>query len=445
MDANLERMLGEAEAAARARLGAELRPLQAEVLAHLAMRQHVFASLPTGYGKSLCFWAPVAAWGWRVWVVSPLVSLIEDQSMAARALGLEAVALHSGLAPAARAAAEEAVANGARLVFLSPERLQQWWESGRLRYLQDHGAGPDLLALDEMHCFEEWREFRKGYEGVFGALQRIVGAGSLLLGLSASLAEAASREWMGEFTDHHERVAADLGRENLVLRVLPIEQEAERWLLLPTLLREKALDESILIYCATRAECDDLARWLGSAGYAACAYHAGIPASVRAERSRAFRAGHLPYVCATAAFGMGIDFPRVARVIHFSTPYDLESYWQEAGRAGRDGRIAYACALWRRSDVMRSERMSDRQKERYFSLWRLWLEGGCRKKAVATALGLAAQDCGVCDRCAPVDAQIPGWLQAASSLRAEDAWWTDSAAEPIAWAREKIFGVIQNS
>ncbi|RZA04925.1 MAG: DEAD/DEAH box helicase [Proteobacteria bacterium] len=434
----LDAMLSQADASARAKLGHGLRPLQRETLAKLALGHHVFASLPTGYGKSLCCWAPAAAWGWRTWVICPLVSLIEDQAMACAELGVRAVALHGGLSAEERGA-REAGLRDAEIVFISPERFLLWWESGRLSALQAEGAGPNLLALDEMHCFEEWREFRDAYRGVFGAIKRVLGSGCQLLGLSASLSEAHSRAWMEEFAGPHERVAADIGREKLILRVIPMEEEEERWLLLPILLREINPGDSILIYCATRAECDELSRWLGSLGHLACAYHAGIPAGVRAERSRAFRAGQLPFVCATAAFGMGIDFPRVSRVIHFSTPYDLESYWQEAGRAGRDGRLAYAISLWRRSDITRARRMNERQRGRYYDLWKAWLEGACRKRAVASALGLSMNDCGTCDRCASSRDDLPTWLNAASSLRRGDAWWTEPAANGVNWAREKIF------
>ena len=432
-----EEMLAQAEAAA-ARVGNGLRPLQREVLARLGSGEHVFASLPTGYGKSLCCWAPAAAWGWRVWVLCPLVSLIEDQAMACAELGVNAVALHGGLSPEEREK-REARLPGAQIVFLSPERLLSWEASGRLRELWEQGAEPDLLALDEMHCFEEWREFRGAYLGVFGAIKKLLGRGALLLGLSASLSESLSREWMDEFVPSHARVAADIGREKLILRVIPVEENAERWMLLPALLREGNEGDAILIYCATRSECDHVSRWLNSLGYPATTYHAGIPAARRAERSRAFRAGHLPLVCATTAFGMGIDFPRVSRVIHFSTPYDLESYWQEAGRAGRDGRLAHAISFWRRSDITRARRMSERQRARYFELWRAWLEGACRKRAVANALGLTMNDCGTCDVCAPSSLLLPPWLQATSGFRKRPVWWTSCAADPVRWAKEKIF------
>ncbi|RZA01063.1 MAG: DEAD/DEAH box helicase, partial [Proteobacteria bacterium] len=228
-ETSLDTMLAQAESLARARLGRSLRPLQRETLAKLALGHHVFASLPTGYGKSLCCWAPAAAWGWRTWVICPLISLIEDQAMACAELGVRAVALHGGLGAAERAEREAALKD-AEIIFISPERFLHWWESGRLSALQAEGAGPDLLALDEMHCFEEWREFRGAYRGVFGAIKRVLGSGCLLLGLSASLSEAHSRAWMEEFAGAHERVAADIGRDKLILRVIAVEEDAERWL-----------------------------------------------------------------------------------------------------------------------------------------------------------------------------------------------------------------------
>lgn len=437
--------LTKAEFEANARVGRPLRPLQREVLGHLAAGKHLFANLPTGYGKSLCYWAPAVAWGWRVWVVSPLVSLIEDQAMACENLGVTAVALHSGLTREEREHREQQIFSSNAVLFLSPERLQLWQASGRLSQIQGEGLGPDLLALDEMHCFEEWREFRQSYQSVFSAIKRIELGGALILGLSASLAERESRAWMAEFCESFEVVSTQLGRDNLTLRVFPIEEEGERWLLLASLLREKAADESIILYCCTRKECDDLARWLGSLGYPSCTYHAGLPPVVREARSRAFREGRLPFLCATSAFGMGIDFPRVARVIHFSTPYDLESYWQEAGRAGRDGRQAFACAIFRRSDIARAQRMSERQKHRFANLWSAWLRGDCRKRAVAAALGMTQENCGRCDRCDVKANQLPSWLQEATSLRTHPAWWTNREAASEAWAREKIFYVWENS
>ncbi len=407
-------MREEAESSARRLGGFELRPLQLEVLSKLAHGKHVFAGLPTGYGKSACYWLPAQAWSWKVWVISPLVSLIEDQSLSCQKLGVRALALKSSPLQSERKKQLDALEEGAwQVCFLSPERLQSWARSGYLQKLSRLALDPDLVVLDEMHCLEEWRFFRSSYGEIFERVKRWLGSDTLFLGLSASLSEKESRAWMEELCGSYEHIAGGLGRPNLRLRVLALEEDSERWLLLLEVLKNLQAPQCALVYCGTRRETDDVARWLRSTGTDAIAYHAGLPPEERAARSNAFRSGTLRVVCATSAFGMGIDYPHVSHVIHFSMPHDLESYWQEVGRAGRSGQEAIAVTFWRRSEISRLGRMTGdiRAKERFVALWRAWAGGSCRKRVVAQRLGVAQENCGVCDRCEEGGRPLPWWLK----------------------------------
>ncbi len=425
----LSEMISKAESSSQRLLGQGLRPLQREVLQSLAERRSVFAGLPTGYGKSLCYWIPAEAWGWKVWVISPLVSLIEDQALAAEALGINAIAWGGSLSIHRRRQLEQKMMGGEwQICLLAPERLLSWVASGFLSLLSNAGLDADLIVLDEMHCLEEWRAFRSGYRDLFAPLRHATARGAVLLGLSASLAARESRAWTEELGGEHAFVGAGLGRDNLSLSVVPLEEEAERWLYLLEFLRDIPAPESALVYCSSRQEADEVARWLKSAGLAAVAYHAGLPLEERKERSRAFRAGRLRVVCATSAFGMGIDYPHVSRVIHFSMPHNLESYWQEVGRAGRAGQDAKGLTLWRRSEISRARLLRGSALDRYAELWRAWASGKCRKRVVADQLGMESEDCGRCDRClssVPISAQ---------------AWWVQDEASLMDWVRDKLQG-----
>lgn len=418
-----------------------IKPKQEEVLRALAGGKHVFAGLPTGYGKSLCYWLPAAAWGWRVWVLCPLISLMEDQLNSCRELGLNALALHSGQSAAERTAASIRLGSGDwQILFLSPERLAMWEESGKFSEFEDAGILPGLVALDEMHCFEDWRKFRPSYAASFGPLRRLGRRGCRLLGLSASFTKENSDLWMREFCEGYVRVEAGLGRENISLLVAPLEEEWERWALLTASLKDLREPDSALIYCSSQRECDDLDLWLRSAGFPSAAYHAGLPASERQARTRAFRAGRLRIVCATSAFGMGIDYPYVRRVIHFSLPYDLESYWQEVGRAGRDGLPAFGLALWRRSEISRMRRMEESSRKKYYELWRSWIEGRCRLQSLAQQFGYEEKNCGRCDRCLTEgNRKLPSVLGDWSSRVSRKVWWLESEASPLTWLEKKYF------
>lgn len=436
-----DELLLRAEEEVARRLKKPTRPKQREVLAALASGENVFASLPTGYGKSLCYWAPAVAWGWKVWVLSPLVSLIQDQALSLAALGLRVASWHGSLPSREKnILADDMRAGNYQIAFLSPERLLHWRDSGFLEELESLGHGPDLLALDEMHCFEDWRSFREGYREAFAPVRRYSERGVRVLGLSASLSRSESEAWMAELCSTHRFLGAPLGRENLTLAVRPLNSEPERWFWLAAALSDLAEGDCALVYCATREECDEACRWLRSAGISASAYHAGLPAPVRAARSRGFRLGALPVICATSAFGMGVDYPRVRRVIHFSLPHSLESYWQEAGRAGRDGSPAFALALWRRSEISRARAMSESEKEKFSQLWAAWASGVCRKQAVGARFGLQEKKCGRCDRCAAEENFFHDWPNAAA-LRNSEPWWVQPEARLAEWSKQKIFGV----
>ena len=414
------------ESAMKKKLGS-LKPKQREVLESLACRKNTFAALPTGYGKSLCAWMPAAAWGWKVWVISPLVSLIADQALACETFGLDVIAWRGGLPREERRRLEVKMASGRwQICFLSPERLVHWFQSGFFADAREFGFDPDLLVLDEMHCLEEWRAFRSSYQSLNSPMQDLLVGGSLFLGLSASLSISESKAWMQEICGTYTQVLAPLGRENLFLGVLPMEHEHERWLFLVSCLRELEFPKSALVYCATREEADETSRWLRSMGMDAVAFHAGLSGAERNSRVWAFRTGLLRIVCATSAFGMGIDYPHVDRVIHFSMPRDLESYWQEVGRAGRSGERAEGIAFWRRSEIVRARLGKASEGARFLALWDAWSRRDCRKMEIAKKLGLVQEPCGNCDACGG-QSRI---LEASSQ-----AWWTKFPKDLREWLR----------
>ncbi len=328
-----------------ARFGhAGFRPLQRRVVQSLLAGRHCLAVLPTGGGKSICYQVPALVMDGFCLVVSPLLSLMQDQVATLTARGIAAASLTSQQTMAERAATLQRLHSGAlRLLYLSPERLESL--APRLR---EAGIRPALLAVDEAHCISEWgHDFRPHYRRLRRA--------RYLLGnpLTAALTGTATPDVRRDITASLGLGACDLhlgsfDRPNLWFGVSRLRREDERWPTLIVALR-RARDMSI-VYAPTRAIATRLARQLREWGFSGEAYHAGQEAGRRREILERFLSGRTAVVVATSAFGMGIDQPRVRSVIHWMLPPSPEAYYQEAGRAGRDGRPAECILLHRRGD-----------------------------------------------------------------------------------------------
>ena len=325
----------------------ELRPLQARVMAALEEGRDVLAVLPTGAGKSICFQIPALLRSAPTIVVSPLISLMQDQVAAARARGLPAAALNSSLNPRAQEEVLERVRSGAdRLLYTSPERLTRLAAE-----LARCGIRPALLAVDEAHCISEWgSDFRPAYRSLrktraaLGWPQAIALTGSATPAVRRELSRAIGLGGArGQCT-----VLGSFDRRNLWFGVARVNSERERLDALIEALRwQQAL---AIVYAPTRSLVEALTRVLRNAGFQAAAYHAGLGAEVRREVLERFLTDRLSVVVATCAFGMGIDKPNVRLVVHWTLPPTPEAYYQEAGRAGRDGGLARCLLLYRPGD-----------------------------------------------------------------------------------------------
>jgi ATP-dependent DNA helicase RecQ len=326
------------------------------VLEALAQAHDVLAVLPTGGGKSVCFQLPALLHSRPTLVVSPLISLMQDQVAAARARGLPAAALNSSLAPAAqREVLAQLEAGTLRLLYTSPERLRRLAAEFAERSLR-----PALLAIDEAHCISEWGpDFRPAYRtlrrlrAALGWPQAIALTGSAtpevrrdvvrVLGLGGA---RGMRTVLGSFD-----------RRNLWLGVARVRDERERLSALLSALRMQ--DALAIVYAPTRNLVEELARVLRDAGFRAAPYHAGLSGTARRDVLQRFLADELGIVVATCAFGMGIDKPNVRLVVHWTLPPTPEAYYQEAGRAGRDGAFARCLLLYRNGDAAVPRRQLD--------------------------------------------------------------------------------------
>jgi len=408
---------------------AAFRPGQREALQALFQHRRLLLVAPTGGGKSLIYQLPATMLDGTSLVISPLIALMKDQVDALAARGIAATYLASTLTDEEARARLRAIRAGEyRLVYVAPERLRYPGFQEMARDLD-----PPLVAIDEAHCISHWgHDFRPDYLEIGGFVKRFPAA--MVLACTATATPAVRDDIVTQLKwgPDTPQILRGFARPNLSLRVLNVGSAAER---------NAGVDESLeealggpgrggrpgggggdarggagIIYCLSRADAESEAKRLRAAGWRAGWYHAGLPGEQRSEVQRRFMAGELDVVAATNAFGMGIDRADVRAVIHLSPPDSIEAYYQEVGRAGRDGLDAFGVLLLRLADIPRRKSLIERGAlqdgageewvEHRWSMFRdllRWSEGGtCRHDAILRYFGDEVETlhgCGRCDVC----------------------------------------------
>ena len=334
------------------------RPGQQGIVEALLAGHDVLGVMPTGAGKSVCYQIPAALSPGATLVISPLISLMRDQVDALNDLGLPAAFINTTQTPDEQAMVfAQAAAGQIKLLYVAPERL----ETGRFR---DFAARTpiSLIAVDEAHCVSQWgQDFRSSYLGIgdfiAGLPQRPpVGA------FTATATERVRRDIVGLLGLRNPAVTVTgFDRPNLYFDVVKLETKYRAAWVARYVADHP--DESGIVYCATRKTTEALADTLNQMGHPAVAYHGGMSPDAREVAQRDFITDKVPVVVATNAFGMGIDKSNVRYVIHHNLPESIEAYYQEAGRAGRDGEPSRCTLLWNESDIVTRRRLLDNDYE----------------------------------------------------------------------------------
>jgi ATP-dependent DNA helicase RecQ len=377
----------------RSRFGfADFRPGQLRAVRAALAGRSALVVLPTGAGKSVCYQVPALVLDGLTVVVSPLISLMQDQVGAARARGIWAAALTSASPLRERAGVlRDAERGGLRLLYLAPERLATGEVIATLRRVR-----PRLLAVDEAHCVSEWgHDFRPSY--------RRLGLARLALGRPPTLAltATATRPVRDDIVASLrlgavERIVGSFDRPNLFFAARRVGDDEERRDALLALLRP--YHGPSIVYVPTRRQAERWTRTLLHAGVVAAPYHAGLEPLVRRALQSQFISDRVECVVATTAFGLGIDKPNVRRVVHLGLATSLEAYYQEAGRAGRDGKRARCDVLWTGADL-RLQRLIVGNGRKLDPLLRYLDAFGCRRAELLRHFDEHPTRCGGCDRC----------------------------------------------
>lgn len=383
-----------------------LRPLQESAIRASIEGRDSLVVLPTGGGKSLCYQLPALMRDGYDVVVSPLISLMKDQVDGLIASGVPAVAVHSGMSPDEQDAALRAVEAGeARLLFAAPERLL----TSRMRSLLAR-TKPNAIVIDEAHCISHWgHDFRPEYRRLTDLKSVVPDAAWHAFTATAT---AQVREDIAQQLGLRdaETLVGECDRPNLIYRVLP--RVDARGQLLEAVKRHE--HEAVIVYCLSRKDTETTAGWLKARGVEAAAYHAGLSPNVRQRVQDRFMQERLQVVCATVAFGMGVDRSNVRCVVHMAMPKSIEHYQQEAGRAGRDGLEAECLLLYSSADVLSwrrlmtrsaheagEESMPEHQNELLERMRRFCSSMRCRHAMLAEYFdqSLDGDGCGACDVC----------------------------------------------
>jgi ATP-dependent DNA helicase RecQ len=381
---------------------AAFRGAQEDIVTHVTAGGDALVLMPTGGGKSLCYQVPSLLREGTGLVVSPLIALMQDQVAALRQLGVRAALLNSTLSASEARAVERAFAAGALdLLYVAPERLL----TPRCLDLVS-AARIALFAIDEAHCVSQWgHDFRPEYLQLAVLHERFPGVPRI------ALTATADPQTRAEIV---ERLALDRARvfvssfDRPNIRYAIVDKDDPRAQLLRFIAEEHAGDAGI-VYCLTRRRVDETAAWLAAKGVPALAYHAGLDTATRAERQQRFQREDGIVMVATIAFGMGIDKPDVRFVAHLDLPRSIEGYYQETGRAGRDGLPADAWMTYGLADLVQQRRLIDQSDAsddykrvataKLDALLGLCETAGCRRVRLLAYFGEQSAPCGNCDTC----------------------------------------------
>jgi ATP-dependent DNA helicase RecQ len=330
------------------------KPLQEEVIDNILARRDTLAIMPTGGGKSLCYQIPALTFAGLTVVVSPLIALMKDQVEQLHANGVPALFLNSTLSYQAYQDNLEYVRRGeVKLLYVAPETLL----TPRLFTLLD-SVKVDFITIDEAHCISEWgHDFRPEYRQLVDARKRYPKAVCLALTATATPRVREDIQSILAFSHSNEFVAS-FNRENLYIEVLPKNDPVRQTIRF----LERYKDQSGIIYCFSRKQVDDLSTMLHQKGFSVRPYHAGLEDAERKANQEAFIRDDIQIIVATIAFGMGINKPNVRFVLHYDLPKSIEGYYQEIGRAGRDGLPAHCLLLYSYADAAKQRYFID-QKE----------------------------------------------------------------------------------
>ena len=377
------------------------RPGQERIVDCLLDGRHVLAVMPTGAGKSLTYQVPALCKGGLTIVVSPLVALMQDQVAALKLAGVAAETINSAASREDNVAIWKRVAAGeVRILYMAPERLMTERMIGALQRI-----GVGLIAIDEAHCISQWgASFRPEYD----MLQNLRTAfpGVPIGAVTATADDATRQDIMGKlFGGDADLYVAGFDRPNISLTVEP--KSSTRKQLLAFL--QNRPEESGIVYALSRKSSEELAKFLSDNGYRGVPYHAGLSPEQRAEAQNLFMTEPGVIVCATIAFGMGIDKPDVRFVFHADMPGSLDAYYQEIGRAGRDGAPADAHMVFGLQDITMRRRFIDqehtdderrrREHKRLDSLVAYCEAPECRRQSLLSYFGETSEPCGNCDVC----------------------------------------------
>ena len=392
---------------------------QAEIIQQVVAGGDALVLMPTGGGKSLCYQIPAMVRPGTGVVVSPLIALMQDQVDALSAVGVRAAFLNSTQSPESRAAVERAyLAGELDLLYLAPERLRvasttDLLARGRI----------SLFAIDEAHCVSQWgHDFRPDYLRLSVLHERWPEVPRIALTATATEkthAEIAERLQLGQAR----HFVASFDRPNIQYRIAPKNSPQQQVL---QLIRTEHAGDAGIIYCLSRATVEKTAEFLVAQGIPALPYHAGLPAEVRAANQSRFLRGDGIVMVATIAFGMGIDKPDVRFVAHLDLPKSVEGYYQETGRAGRDGLPSTAWLAYGLQDVVQQRRMIDSSEgdaahRRTLSahldaMLALCETVECRRVQLLAYFGERSQPCGNCDTCLSPPESVDGTVAAQKLL-----------------------------
>jgi ATP-dependent DNA helicase RecQ len=379
------------------------RDQQADIIDHLLAGGDALVLMPTGGGKSLCYQIPAIMRSGVGVVISPLIALMQDQVMALQQLGIKAQALHSGMDWQSQQQVEQQVVNGElQLLYVSPERFLM---PRNLTLLK--AAKISLLAIDEAHCVSQWgHDFRPEYlqldclKQLFPHVPRVA--------LTATADGPTQTEMVKRLhLQQAEQFISSFDRPNIRYRILQKQQGKQQLL---RFIQTQHQDSAGIVYCGSRKKVDELAQWLSQEGISALPYHAGMSAEHRSQNQARFLQQDGLVMVATIAFGMGIDKPNVRFVAHMDLPKSIESYYQETGRAGRDGLPADAWmvyglqdVVWLRQRLMEStmeEAIKRSEQAKLDAMLGLCEVTSCRRRSLLAYFDeQLQQDCGNCDNC----------------------------------------------